>query len=349
LSLQPEAVRVPATRSEWYRSLANYEKPDARKATWQLVNTFVPYVGLWALMAVMLRQGLPYWTILPPAVLAAGFLTRIFIFFHDCGHGSFFASRQANRMVGYICGILTLTPFDEWRHLHAIHHASAGDLERRGVGDVWTLTVEEYLASDKWRRLGYRLFRHPFVLFLLGPLFLFFIRQRIPHSDSGKRERRSVHMTNLGIVALAVVGSLVVGVWTYLTVHVTVMGIAGVFGVWLFYVQHQYEEVYWDHHETWDPVKAALAGSSYYKLPKVLQWFSGNIGLHHIHHLKARIPNYNLQKCYDEVPEMRAVEPLTLAVSLKSLWFHLWDEQNRRMISFRDLKREGRNLARNTA
>ena len=338
MSPSPAPLTKESVRSDWYRRLADYEHPDARKAIWQLVNTFVPYVGLWAAMAYILRHGLSYWLVLPIAVVAAGFLTRIFIFFHDCGHGSFLGSRRANRGVGYICGVLAFTPFDDWTHSHAIHHASAGDLERRGVGDIWTLTVDEYLASSKSRRFGYRLYRQPLILFLLGPLYIFLIRQRFPHKDFGPRERRSVHLANLGILAVGAIGTVSMGFWTYLTIQVTVMGLASVLGVWLFYVQHQYEEVYWAHHQEWDPVQAALAGSSYYKLPKVLQWFSGNIGLHHIHHLKARIPNYHLQRCYDEVPEMRQVEPLTLGESLKSLFYRLWDERNRRMVSFRYLK-----------
>lgn len=334
----PESLTKQSVRSDWYRSLANYEKPHTLKAVWQLVNTFVPYLVLWAAMTYILRQGYSYWLVLPLALLAAGFLTRIFIFFHDCGHESFLPSKKANRAIGFVTGVLTFTPFDEWRHCHAIHHASAGDLERRGVGDIWTLTVDEYLASNKWRRVGYRLYRNPLVLFLLGPLFLFFVRQRFPHKDSANRERRSVHLTNLGLVVMFTIGSLAMGFWNFLATQITIMGLAGVLGVWLFYVQHQYEEVYWAHHPEWDPVQAALFGSSYYKLPRVLQWFSGNIGLHHIHHLKARIPNYNLQKCYDEIPEMRAVEPLTVRESLKSLFYRLWDEQNKRMVSFRALR-----------
>jgi omega-6 fatty acid desaturase (delta-12 desaturase) len=333
-------------RSEWYRRLATYEQPDTLKAAWQLVNTFVPYVAIWGLMSFVMRQGYSYWWIVPLAVLAAGFLTRIFIFFHDCGHESFLPSKRANRIVGYICGVLTFTPFDEWRHLHAIHHASAGDLERRGAGDIWTMTVQEYLEAPKWTRIGYRVYRNPLVLFLLGPLYLFFIRQRVPHRDMEPRIKRSVHYTNLGLLVMFLLGSLAMGFVNFLVIQISIMGFAGVLGVWLFYVQHQYEDVYWDHHQEWDFVQAALEGSSYYKRPKVLQWFSGNIGLHHIHHLKARIPNYNLQKCLDEVPEMR-VEPLTLGVSLKSLFYRLWDEKSRKMVDFRAVKKSNQTAPAN--
>jgi acyl-lipid omega-6 desaturase (Delta-12 desaturase) len=332
-------VKNQATRSEWYRKLADYEKPHTWKAVWQMINTFVPYIGVWGLMIYLLQNNYSYWLILPLAALAAGFLARVFIFFHDCGHGCFLPSKRANQILGYITGILTFTPYEEWRHRHAVHHASAGDLERRGVGDVWTMTVQEFLAAPKMTQIGYRFYRHPLVLFGIGPFYVFFIAHRFPHKDSSKRERRSVLVTNLSLLGLLLIGHLTIGWQHFLMIQLPVMSFAAAFGVWLFYVQHQYEDVYWDHHEEWDPVKAALHGSSYYKLPKILQWFSGNIGLHHIHHLKARIPNYNLQKCYDEVPEMQAVDPLTLTVSLKSLFFNLWDEKTRQMISFRKLKR----------
>lgn len=339
MSSDSAPAKFQATKSEWYRQLASYEKPHTWKAIWQLVNTFIPYFALWVLMAYMVKHNYSYWLVLPLAALAAGFLARVFIFFHDCGHGCFLSSKRANQIIGYITGVLTFTPFDEWRHRHAVHHASAGDLERRGVGDVWTMTVQEFLAAPRMTQIGYRIYRHPVVLFGFGPIYLFFFAQRFAHRDSAPRERRSVHLTNLGLLAMFLLGSWALGPWNFFKIQLPVMGFAAAFGVWLFYVQHQYEDVYWDHHQEWDPVKAALHGSSYYKLPKILQWFSGNIGLHHIHHLKARIPNYNLQKAYDEVPEMQAVEPLTLLESTKSLFFNLWDEKSRQMISFRKLKK----------
>lgn len=336
------AAEAATSRVERMRSLgdlAKYEKPDTRKAVWQLVDTLIPYFGVWALMAYMLNHGVSYWLTLPLTVLAAGLLIRVFIFFHDCGHGCFFASRRANRFVGYITGVLTFTPFDDWRHQHALHHAGAGDLERRGAGDVWTMTVKEYLSASKARQFGYRLFRNPLVLFLLGPLFLFFIAHRVPHKGGTKREYMSVHYTNLGIAAMVLGACLLMGWKTYLLLQFPVMGFAGIFGVWLFYVQHQYEDVYWSEHSEWDPIDAALAGSSFYKLPKVLQWFSGNIGFHHIHHLRSRIPNYNLERCYNEVPAMQDVETLTFVKSLQSMFLNLWDESSRKMISFRGLQK----------
>ncbi|MCC6729458.1 MAG: fatty acid desaturase [Chthonomonadales bacterium] len=339
MPLQPSPAPRQAPRPDWRRELARFEKPDTRKAVWQLVDTFVPYVALWAAMVVMLRQGLSYWLVLPLVVVASGFLVRIFIFFHDCCHDCFLPTRRANRLVGYITGVLTFTPFDDWRHQHALHHAGSGNLERRGAGDIWTLTVAEYRSAPGIRRLGYRLFRNPLVLFLLGPFYMFFVAQRFWHRESGERGRRSVAVTNAALLGLVAAASLTIGLKTYLLIQIPVMAVAGMFGIWLFYVQHQYDPTYWEHQSGWDPVQASLEGSSYYKLPKVLQWFSGNIGLHHIHHLRARIPNYHLQACYDSVAELQAVEPLTLLGSLRCLFLNLWDEGERRMVSFRALRR----------
>jgi len=332
------AAQTEITRSDWYRELSKYEKPDLRKATGQLLDTFVPYLALWGLMIWMLHRGIPYGFTLPLAVVAAGLLVRCFIFFHDCGHGSFFASRRANTIVGYICGILTFTPYEDWRRPHAAHHACAADLDRRGLGDIWTLTVAEYLARPGSNRLAYRLFRNPLVLFGLGPLVMFLIVHRFPHKRAGQRERHSVLLTNLAILAIIGVASMTIGLRTYLLIQLPIITLAGACGMWLFYVQHQFEPVYWARHEDWNPMSAALGGSSYYRLPKVLQWFTGNIGLHHIHHLRPRIPNYNLQRCYDEVPALQQVEPLTLRRSLKSLRLHLWDETDQKLVSFRSVK-----------
>ncbi len=338
----PESATNRGSRTKSFPELSRYEKPDTKKAVWQLINSFVPYIGLWIAMVYLMNYGMSYWLILPLAILASGFLMRIFIFFHDCGHDCFFASRKANRFLGFITGVLTFTPFDDWRHQHALHHASAGDLDRRGAGDVWTLTVSEYESAPKLTRLGYRLFRHPFTLFVLGPIFLFFIAHRFPHKGASKRERMSVHTTNLALLAIMGLASVTIGLKTYLLIQLPVMGIAGVIGVWLFYVQHQYESVYWADHQNWDPIEAALAGSSYYKLPKVLQWFSGNIGFHHIHHLRSRIPNYHLAKCHQEVPAMQQAETLTLGRSLRSMFLNLWDDTNQKMVSFRALRRRHR-------
>lgn len=326
------------THSEWYRALAKYEKPDARKAVFQLLNTFVPYILLWVAMVWMLKSGLSYWLTLPLCVLAAGMQVRIFIFFHDCGHGSFLPSKRANTILGYISGILTFTPYEDWRLPHAGHHASTGDLDRRGKGDVWTMTVEEFVAAPKFVRMIYRFFRNPIILFVFGPPVMFFIIHRFPHKNAGKRERQSVLITNLALLALICVSYFTIGLGTFLAIQIPMMTISGTVGLWLFYVQHQYEGVYWEEHEDWNPISAALDGSSYYKLPKVLQWFSGNIGLHHIHHLRPRIPNYNLQKCYDENPALQIEEPLTLGRSLKCMNLNLWDEKQGTLVTFKAIK-----------
>ena len=289
-------------------------------------------------MIYTVHQGYGYGITLALAVLAGCFLVRIFIFFHDACHSSFFASRRANRILGYIAGILTFTPFEDWQSSHLKHHGSAGDLDNRGSGDVWTMTAEEYAAAPFHRRLAYRLFRNPLILFGLGPAYLFFISQRIPPNKAGKKERMSVLRTNIALLILIGVASLSMGFTTYIKIQVPVLLVAGTIGVWLFYVQHQFQGVYWARHENRDQVKVALQGSSFYKLPKILQWFSGNIGLHHIHHMYPRIPNYNLQKCYDAIPALQKVPTLTMRKSLMSLGMRLWDEKNQCLISFREFK-----------
>jgi omega-6 fatty acid desaturase (delta-12 desaturase) len=288
-------------------------------------------------MVYTIKSGIPYWITLALAIVAAGLLVRIFILFHDCGHGSFFSSPKANEILGYISGILTFTPYHSWRTSHARHHATAGNLDRRGSGDVWTMTVEEFKAAPRHVRLGYRLFRNPVILLGLGPAGSFLLAQRFSHKGAKRRERVSVLITNLAILAIIVLASLTIGFWTYVAIQLPIILIGGALGIWLFYVQHQYEGVYWARQGTWDPFKAAMEGSSYYKLPRILQWFTGNIGLHHIHHLRPRIPNYNLQPCYDAIPAMRDVEPLTIRQSLKSLGLNLWDEDQGALVSFRSL------------
>ena len=320
--------------TEWRKSLSLYEKPSMMRSVWQIVNTFTPFIATWAIMLWMVHSKFSYWALLPFIAIAGGLKVRIFILFHDCCHGSFFVNKNANRVFGYITGLLTFTPFEDWRRNHAGHHATTGDLDRRGVGDVWTLTVEEYLASSPWTRFTYRVFRNPIVLFVIGPLFVFLISQRFPHKGGGDREKNSVTVTNLLIVAFVTTMCLLIGWKTFLMLELPIVALSGTIGIWLFYVQHQYELVYWENHPEWDPMKAALEGSSYYKLPKVMQWFTGNIGLHHLHHLRPRIPNYYLQACFDNTPALHDVETLTFVTSLKSLFLNLWDETNQRLVSF---------------
>ena len=318
------------------KAIAKYSKSNNRIAIWQLVNTFIPYAALVALMIVMVRQNIPYWMTLIVGVIAGLFLIRIFIFFHDACHGSFFSTRKANAIIGTITGILTFTPYFNWRHSHAIHHSTAGNLDKRGTGDVWTMTVDEYKAATKLQRFLYRFIRHPLIMFGLGPLIMFVIVHRFAEKHAAKRDRQSVVITNLAILAILILSHFTIGIGTYIKVQLPITYFSGILGLWLFYVQHQFEKVYWVHDDEWNRIRAAMEGASYYKLPKVMQWFSGSIGFHHIHHLKAGIPNYNLQKCYDAIPELQKVVPITLRTSVRSLWMHLIDESTGRMVSFRE-------------
>jgi omega-6 fatty acid desaturase (delta-12 desaturase) len=324
--------------ASWQAIIARHRRPSALKASWQIINSLGSYVLVWVLYHYSLA--ISWWLVLPLVLLGAGMLVRTFIILHDCGHGSFFASRRANDFWGSLCGVLTFTPYYQWRAEHAIHHGTAGDLDKRGTGDVWTMTVREYLAASPYRRFAYRLARHPLVLFFVSPLVLFLILQRFPGSKSGVRERHSVWATNVAILLVGVTMSLAMGLWPYLVFQLAIMTVSASAGVWLFYVQHQFEEAYWERGEKWDYGFAALKGSSYFKLPKILQWFSGNIGFHHVHHLGPRIPNYNLEQCHRAEPLFRDIRPLTLADSLGTLSLRLWDEASQRLVGFRALKRE---------
>jgi omega-6 fatty acid desaturase (delta-12 desaturase) len=325
------------TSLPWKTIVAKYQTPHLGRSIWQLINTLVPYAVVWYLMQKSLA--ISYWLTLALAVVAAGLVVRLFIIFHDCGHLSFFKSQKANRFWGFITGVLTFTPHDYWWHDHAEHHASSGNLDHRGIGDVWTMTVKEYTEASSQMRFFYRVFRHPLCLFIIGPAVMFIICRRIPSPRSGQKQVRSTHLNNLGIVIMGGAISLLIGWKAYLLIQLPVLMIAASLGVWLFYVQHQFEGVYWERQPGWDYVTEALQGSSYYKLPKVLQWFTGNIGFHHIHHLSPRIPNYFLERCYKENSLFQQIKPITLLSSFQSLKFRLWDEQNRRLISFRELKK----------
>jgi omega-6 fatty acid desaturase (delta-12 desaturase) len=265
-------------------------------------------------------------------------MMRIFIIFHDCGHGSFFKSQRANTFVGWITGVLTFTAFYYWTRDHAIHHASAGDLDRRGVGDVETLTVREYLSLPPFRRLLYRMMRNPFFMLAIGAPIVFLVVHRFTRPDAGIRERKSVFWTNLVLAGIVLLLSLTIGIRAFLLVQLPIVMLGTAAGVWLFYVQHQFEGVYWRRHNEWNYLDSALIGASYYKLPRLLKWFSGSIGFHHLHHLAPRIPSYNLEKCQFENPLFDRVKPLTLRTSLRSLNLRLYDEDHRRLIGFRELK-----------
>jgi acyl-lipid omega-6 desaturase (Delta-12 desaturase) len=310
-----------------------FQKSSAAKARWQLVNSFVPYLALW--YAMIRALSISYWLMLPLAILAAGFLARIFIIFHDCGHSSFFGSRRANNVTGAVAGFLNLTPYRHWRWQHALHHGSSGNLDKRGSGDIWTLTVSEYRAASFSKRLAYRLARNPLLLFVIAPLYVFVIHHRFSSSAAPQRERLSVRRTNVALIAATVAMSGLIGLKPFLQIQLTVSAVAGALGVWLFYVQHQFEGAYWARSTDWDYTRAALQGSSFCKLPRVLQWFTGNIGYHHVHHMSPRIPNYFLQKCHESQPRFREIRPVTLLTSLKSLTFRLWDEQSKMYVGYR--------------
>jgi len=324
-----------AEHIRWQPIVARYAKPDLARSLWQLANSVIPYFLLWVVMVRSLQ--ISYWLTLALAFPAAGFLMRTFIIFHDCGHGSFFKSQKANEFVGRITSFLHFTPYYRWKHDHAVHHATAGDLDRRGVGDVYTMTVREYLAASWLKKTAYRIERNPFILLGFTPLIVFLIAHRIPPAR-GKREIASVWWTNMMLVVVIALICWWIGWKTYLLVQLPILVISSTIGVWLFYVQHNFDPTYWEGHEAWEFVKAGLQGSSFYKLPPLLQWFTGNIGFHHIHHLSAKIPNYNLQRCYDENPIFQ-VKPLTLRASLKSLSLRLYDEERRIMVGWEGLKR----------
>lgn len=331
-----EAEEPAVESGAWKEIVQKYQEPSKWGSRWQIINTVGPYALLWVGMYFALAVS--YWLVVPLAILAGAFLVRIFIIFHDCTHGSFFKARWANDAVGFLTGVLAFTPYHQWRWEHSIHHAAAGNLDRRGLGDVWTLTVQEYLASSKWKRFSYRLSRNPFVLFVLAPLVLFLILHRIPARNARRKDRLWTHATNFAIGLLAIGLYLIFGLKAYLIIQLTVLAVGSTAGVWLFYVQHQFEDVYWERKPEWDFTQAALQGSSFYKLPKILQWFSGNIGFHHIHHLSPRIPNYRLERAHNAEPLFQSVKPLSLRRSLKSFTFRLWDEGRRKLVGYKAAK-----------
>jgi omega-6 fatty acid desaturase (delta-12 desaturase) len=314
------------------RSLHEHQRPHAGRSLLQIADSVLPYLALWVVMVWSLKVS--YWLTLPLALLAAGFVIRTFIIFHDCGHGSFFRARWANEVVGFVTGVLTLTPSHDWWRRHAKHHATSGNLDRRGDGDVWTLTVEEYRRASLWKRMTYWFVRQPLFMLTVGPIIMFVILNRFPSRTARRREKLSVLWTNLTLAAL--VGGLIwlIGWRAYLAIHLPITVFSGAIGIWLFYVQHQFDGVYWQRQTDWDPVNAALHGSSYFRLPRVLQWFSGNIGFHHVHHLSARIPNYALEQCHRAFPSLQSVPTLGLAESVRCFRYRLWDEEQQRLVTF---------------
>jgi len=339
---EPFVPSVPPTKPRaekpaWVSSLKQFEKPDAMKVTLQLIDTLIPYAALCALMYLTMTWGLPYWATLLVAVPAGALMLRLFIFFHDCCHGSYLASPLGMRIIGNILGVIVFTPYANWRHSHGVHHTTAGNLDRRGVGDIWMMTAEEYAASMRFRRLRYRLFRNPFIMFGLGPICTFLIMHRFPSRHPKPNQVLSVLLTDLAIAAIVVAAGLTIGIRAYLMIQLPILLFGGAAGVWLFYVQHQFDPSYWERNEDWESMESAMRGSSYYKLPKVFQWISASIGLHHVHHLRPRIPNYNLQRCLSEIPELQLQNPLTLRKSLRSVRLKLWDEKRKLLLSFREM------------
>lgn len=318
----------------WHADLFDFRTPKTGAASWQLLNTFLPYCGLWVLMVQSIRHGYPYAVTLALAAVAALFLVRLFILFHDCVHGSLFAKQGLNTFFGLTLGLLVFTPFEDWRFSHLRHHASYADLDARGFGDIWTLTKVEYEQASAAKRLAYRLYRNPVVLFGLGALFSFLLRYRLPTRKAKRRERVSVLFTNLLIISVVLLAAGTIGWRTYLLVQLPVLWMAGAVGVWLFYVQHQFEGVYWARRRDWSALRAAMDGSSFYRLPPVLRWFSANIGYHHVHHLNARIPNYRLKQCCEAIPALTDKPALTLRQSLSGIRLKLWDEERKELVGF---------------
>jgi len=322
--------------AKWKAVVAKFEKPCTKRALWQLFSTLGLYLGTWTAMYFLLP--ISKVALIPLVILNAGFTVRLFIIFHDCCHNSFLKNPKWNRFIGFFTGMLTFTSFKHWRWEHSVHHATAGDLDRRGVGDIWTLTVEEYLELPKWKRLAYRAVRNPFLLFVVGPFIMFVIRERFPVKRASAAAKKSVWATNFALACWFVIGGLIFGWLPFVILQLGIMAVAASAGVWLFYVQHQFEGVYWERHEHWEYTAAALEGSSFYKLPRLFQWFSGNIGFHHVHHLSSKIPNYYLEECHYSHPSFQEVKPLTVVSSMKSFTFRLWDEKEKALIGWRRMR-----------
>lgn len=318
------------------KNVAPFAQPNSKSSIRQLFNTILPFIFLWLLAYKSLSISI--WLTLLLTIVASGFIIRIFIIFHDCTHYSFFKSNRANRIVGTITGIITLFAYEKWKRNHAIHHATSSNLDKRGTGDVWVMTVDEYIDASFWQRLAYRLYRNPIVMFGLGPLYLFLISNRFNRKGAHLRERMNTYLINVSIVLIYGTIIWLIGWKAFLIIQVPMLFISGSLGIWLFYVQHQFEDSYFEEEKEWDFVKAAVDGSSYYKLPKVLQWITGNIGYHHVHHLSPRVPNYHLEEAHESTPPLQKATTITLATSLTSIRFRLYDEKTRSFISFRELK-----------
>ncbi|WP_026672898.1 fatty acid desaturase [Alkalihalobacterium bogoriense] len=318
------------------KEVAPFEKTDTKASIIQLFNTLGPLVVLW--YAAYLSLSISYWITLPLLIVTSGFVIRTFIIFHDCCHQSFFKSRLANDIIGTITGVLTLVPYQQWKQTHSIHHATSSNLDKRGTGDMWILTVEEYKEASIWKKIAYRVYRNPLVMFGIGPIAVFLIEYRFNRKQAKRKERINTYITNISIVALYSLLIWAIGWQAFLLIQGPVFFVSGLLGIWLFYVQHQFEDSYFEHDEEWSYVQAAVDGSSFYKLPKLLQWITGNIGYHHVHHLSPRVPNYNLEKAHEATPPLQKATTITVMTSLKSLRYRLWDESKKTFVSYKDVK-----------
>ncbi|MDF2834603.1 MAG: fatty acid desaturase [Paenibacillus sp.] len=318
------------------KSIAPFEKNDPKVSLGQLANTLIPLVVLWA--AAYYSLSISYWLTLGISVIASAFVVRTFIIFHDCCHGSFFSNKKANDILGIITGVITLVPYQQWKNTHAIHHATSSNLDKRGIGDLWILTVEEYAALPLLQKLAYRGYRHPLVMFGLGPIFVFVLQYRFNRKGARRKERLNTYLMNALIVGAYALMGFALGWQSFLLVQGPIFYLSGVLGIWLFYVQHQFEDSYFEKDDEWSYVMAAVEGSSYYKLPKVLQWLTGNIGFHHVHHLSPKVPNYYLEDAHAATPPLQKATTITILQSLESLRFRLWDERDKKFVSFRDVR-----------
>lgn len=330
---------MPQKYKNWKNTIAPFQTSDSVKSVWQITNTVVPFLGLWWL--AYLSLSISIWITLALAILASGFFIRIFIIFHDCCHHSFFKSRKANEIVGIITGVFTFFPYHQWKYEHSVHHATSSNLAKRGTGDMWTLTVNEYTEATPLKRMLYRLYRNPFVMFGFGPVHLFFNQYRFNRKGAGKKERINTYVTNFTLIVILAILCFILGWKSALLIEGPILYLAGVIGIWLFYVQHQFERTYFETEDKWDFVSAALQGSSFYKLPRILQWMTGNIGYHHVHHLGPRVPNYSLQRAHDTNPLLQDVKPISMRDSLRALRYRLWDEDQHRFVGFKDIKQSG--------
>ncbi|WP_096549762.1 fatty acid desaturase [Ureibacillus thermosphaericus] len=319
------------------KDVAPFAKSETKISIIQIMNTIIPLLIIWGIGYGFANTN--PWIGAFCGVLASGFVVRTFIIFHDCTHGSFFKSKKANDLVGNITGILTSFPYAKWRREHLIHHATSGNLDKRGIGDIDMLTVDEYLALSKMKRLAYRLYRNPFVMFGLGPLYLVLVLNRFNRKDAKEKERLNTYFSNVMVLCIILSLIMAFGWQAVLLVHGTTMFIAGALGIWLFYIQHTYEDSYFEYDPEWNYVKAAVEGSSFYKLPKVLQWITGNIGYHHVHHLAPRVPNYYLEAAHNSVPPLQKATTITIRTSLQSIRYKLYDPKKKKFVTFKEVEK----------